>query len=149
MSAQKSFLDGYSMDSSLSGTQMSVLHSNDNSQNETVFDSQPVMAMRPPASSQHTGSSAGEEVRRLHQDHKALKRSLDRLGQEMASSFTSLHEKTSKVNLSVSDLHSDLKKVERSVMFDRDMSSPSVADIELKLSSTGKHGRQMCGSGCC
>ncbi|KAJ1935873.1 hypothetical protein FBU59_005244, partial [Linderina macrospora] len=66
--------------------------------------------MRPHAISQHATSSAGEEARRLHQDHKALRRSLDRLSQDVASSFTSLHEKTSKVNLSVNDLHSDLKK---------------------------------------
>ncbi|KAJ2481084.1 hypothetical protein EV174_003565 [Coemansia sp. RSA 2320] len=88
MSAHKSFLDNCSNDMPWLGTQSSVFQSGTNSQSDTL---------------------------RLLQGQKTIKRTIDRSTQESASSFASLHEKASKINLSVSDLHSDLKKLERTL----------------------------------
>ncbi|KAJ2721885.1 hypothetical protein GGI07_003676 [Coemansia sp. Benny D115] len=116
MSTQKSFLDNFSLDSSwISGNQLSI-QSPGNSQNDTLSD----------------------ESRKLHQDHKSIKRAVDRTAQESAVAFSSLHEKTSKLNLSISDLHSDLKKLERSVMIENDSLRTSSVDMEIKLNNIGK-----------
>ncbi|KAJ2000688.1 hypothetical protein GGI04_004051 [Coemansia thaxteri] len=97
MSAHKSFLDNCSNDMPWLGTQSSVFQSGTNSQSDTLFDTQ------------------SEDSKRLLQGQKTIKRTIDRSTQESASSFASLHEKASKINLSVSDLHSDLKKLERTI----------------------------------
>ncbi|PIA17341.1 hypothetical protein COEREDRAFT_7687 [Coemansia reversa NRRL 1564] len=133
MALQKSFLDVNSGDMTwMSGTQMSCLQSTNNSQNETLFDSQSqtfgVMDMplvRPP----QLGVTL-DDNRRLHQDHKILKRAVDKGNQESAASISSLHEKASKINLSVSDLHSDLKKLERMVTHNSASPQTSIVDME-------------------
>ncbi|KAJ2675294.1 hypothetical protein GGI25_004032 [Coemansia spiralis] len=71
--------------------------------------------------------------------HKAIKRAIDRTNQENTASFASLHEKTSKINLSISDLHSDLKKLERMVMFDNDSSRSKSVDMEIKLAKIAQN----------
>ncbi|KAI8324927.1 hypothetical protein GQ54DRAFT_337635 [Martensiomyces pterosporus] len=86
---------------------------------------------------QHTAAtSCSEESRRLHQDHKAIKRAIDRTSQESASSFSSLHEKASKISISIGDLHSDVKRLERSLVFEAESPvRPTIADMESRLST--------------
>ncbi|KAJ2613726.1 hypothetical protein H4S08_002047 [Coemansia sp. RSA 1365] len=74
-----------------------------------------------------------DDNRRLHQDHNVLKRAVDKGNQESAASISSLHEKASKINLSVSDLHSDLKKLERMVTHNSASPQTSIVDMEVKL----------------
>ncbi|KAJ2874999.1 hypothetical protein GGH93_001950 [Coemansia aciculifera] len=111
MSVHKSFLDG-AIDTPWQGGQMS----GSNSQNDTLSD----------------------DNRRLHQGQKTLKRSIDRASQESASSFSSLHEKASRLSLSISDLHSDLKRLERAVVCNNEPTRTSTVDMEIKLSNIGR-----------
>ncbi|KAJ1885221.1 hypothetical protein LPJ66_010226 [Kickxella alabastrina] len=119
---------------------MSTQQSNNDSQNDTLFESQITgftdAPMLPHLRS--NASSQSEENRRLHQDHKTIKRAIDRINQESSSAFASLHEKTSKLNLSVSDVHSDLKKLERAVIFENDSMRPSTVDMEIKLGNIAR-----------
>ncbi|KAI7830915.1 hypothetical protein BX661DRAFT_170108 [Kickxella alabastrina] len=119
---------------------MSTQQSNNDSQNDTLFESQMTgftdAPMLPHLRS--NASSQSEENRRLHQDHKTIKRAIDRINQESSSAFASLHEKTSKLNLSVSDVHSDLKKLERAVIFENDSMRPSTVDMEIKLGNIAR-----------
>ncbi|KAJ2038607.1 hypothetical protein H4S03_002224 [Coemansia sp. S3946] len=108
MSVHKSFLDG-AIDTPWLGGQMS----GSNSQNDTLSD----------------------DSRRLHQGQKTLKRTIDRASQDSASSFSSLHEKASRLNLSISDLHSDLKRLERVVVCNNEPARTSAVDMEIKLSN--------------
>ncbi|KAJ2063402.1 hypothetical protein GGI17_001763 [Coemansia sp. S146] len=83
----------------------------------------------------HDSKLQSDDNRRLHQGQKTLKRSIDRASQESASSFSSLHEKASRLNLSISDLHSDLKRLERAVVCNNEPSRTSTVDMEIKLSN--------------
>ncbi|KAJ2020892.1 hypothetical protein GGI14_000488 [Coemansia sp. S680] len=74
-------------------------------------------------------------MERLHQGQKTLKRTIDRASQDSASSFSSLHEKASRLNLSISDLHSDLKRLERVVVCNNEPARTSAVDMEIKLSN--------------
>ncbi|KAJ2346997.1 hypothetical protein GGF43_004859 [Coemansia sp. RSA 2618] len=127
MSLQKSFLDMNSLEMPWVGSQISLLPSTGNSQNETL------LLIHFMALALHS-----EDNRRLHQDHKIIKRAVDKNSQEAAASLSSLHEKISKVNLSINDLHSDLKKLERTVTMDNHSPHSSVVNMELKLGSIGK-----------
>ncbi|KAJ2441899.1 hypothetical protein GGF42_007139 [Coemansia sp. RSA 2424] len=134
MSAHKSFLDG-GIDAPWQGGHMS----GSNSQNDTLYDTQSQVSGRADYSLHRQQATAqSEDSRRLHQGQKTLKRSIDRASQESASSFSSLHEKASRLNLSISDLHSDLKKLERAVVCSNEPARASAVDMEIKLSNIGK-----------
>ncbi|KAJ2783279.1 hypothetical protein H4R18_001798 [Coemansia javaensis] len=77
--------------------------------------------------------AGSEDARRLHQDHKAIKRALDKGAQDTATALSSLHEKASKINLSISDLHADMKKLERMVASENGPPHTSIVDVELKF----------------
>ncbi|KAI9479794.1 hypothetical protein BX667DRAFT_535717 [Coemansia mojavensis] len=133
MALPKSFLDANPLETSWMSSQIPLLQSTSNSQTETLFDSQSQsfgnLDMQPlfPL----PGLSL-EGSRQLHHEHKAIKRAMDKSSHELAGSLSSLHEKISKVNLSVHDLHSDLKKLERDVAMNS-QTQTSVVDMEVKL----------------
>ncbi|KAJ2755180.1 hypothetical protein GGI19_001846 [Coemansia pectinata] len=131
MSVHKSFLDG-AIDTPWQGGQMS----GSNSQNDTLYDTQSQISGRADyAYPRQQTTAQSDDNRRLHQGQKTLKRSIDRASQESASSFSSLHEKASRLNLSISDLHSDLKRLERAVVCNNEPTRTSTVDMEIKLSN--------------
>ncbi|KAJ2383680.1 hypothetical protein GGI23_007092, partial [Coemansia sp. RSA 2559] len=69
-----------------------------------------------------TPITRSDDSRQHRNEFKIVKRVIEKTFQETSNSIASLHEKTSKINLGVSDLHSDLKKLERTVMFENDAS---------------------------
>ncbi|KAJ2767961.1 hypothetical protein IWQ57_003736 [Coemansia nantahalensis] len=76
-----------------------------------------------------------DDGRRLHQDHKAIKRAIDKGAQDSAAALSSLHEKASRINLSISDLHADLKRLERVASLEGGHPHTGVVDMEIKLGS--------------
>ncbi|KAJ2712509.1 hypothetical protein H4R19_002717 [Coemansia spiralis] len=79
--------------------------------------------------------TASDDGRRLHQDHRAIKRAIDKGAQESVAALSSLHEKASKINLSISDLHADLKRLERVASLDSSHPHTGIVDMEIKLGS--------------
>ncbi|KAJ1733354.1 hypothetical protein LPJ61_001603 [Coemansia biformis] len=135
MALQKSFLDSTAVDMSWLGTQLPCFQSADSSQSETLLDnrSQAFGSMDCAQPRMLLPAAAPDDSHRLHQDHKAIKRAVDKGARDSAVSLSSLHEKASKINLGISDLHADLKKLERVAALDGSHPHAGVVDMEIKL----------------